>query len=107
MLNKRQLACQRLREVEARTDAALGIKLTRHRVVVAGSRAASSTCPPEMALKRSPGAIEFTFRVEMEHYSCDVTPVGVRVEQPEIRDEVFLVIGDQCDTGGRGIGDVW
>jgi hypothetical protein len=60
-----------------------------------------------MALKRSPGAIEFTFRVEMQHYSCDVTPVGafgVRVEQPEIRDEVFLVIGGQCDTGGRGIG---
>jgi hypothetical protein len=59
--------------------------------------------PLEMALKRSPGAIEFTFRVEMQHYSCDVTPVGafaVRVEQPEIRDEVFLVIGGQCDTGG-------
>jgi hypothetical protein len=29
-----------------------------------------------MALKRPPSAIEFTFRVEMQHYSCDVTPVG-------------------------------
>jgi hypothetical protein len=29
----------------------------------------------------------------MRHYSCDVTPVGtfsVHVEQPEVRDEVFL-----------------
>ena len=51
-----------------------------------------------MALKRPPSAIEFTFRVEMQHYSCDVTPVGafgVRVEQTEIRDEVLQVVGRQ------------
>jgi hypothetical protein len=40
----------------------------------------------------------------MQHYSCDVTPVGafgVRVEQAQIGDKVLLVVGGQCGTGGR------
>jgi hypothetical protein len=35
----------------------------------------------------------------MQHYSCDVTPVGafgVRVEQAQIGDKVLLVVGGQC-----------
>ena len=62
-----------------------------------------------MALKRPPSAIEFTFRVEMQHYSCDVTPVGafsVRVEQAQIGDNVLLVVNGQNGIGGRGIGDI-
>ena len=31
---------------------------------------------------------------------------GVRIEQAQIRDKVLLVVGCQCGTGGRGVGDV-
>src|SRR6267378_7403883 len=62
-----------------------------------------------MALERPPGTIGVVFRVEMQHYSCDVAPVGalrIRVEQAEIRDEVLLVVSGQYGIGGRGIGDI-
>ena len=45
----------------------------------------------------------------MQHYSCDVTPVGafsVRVEQAQIGDNVLLVVNGQNGIGGRGIGDI-
>jgi hypothetical protein len=63
----------------------------------------------EMALECPPSAIGFTFRVEMQHYSCDVTPVGafsVRVEQAQIGDNVLLVVNGQgavsAASGSRG-----
>jgi hypothetical protein len=62
-----------------------------------------------MALERPPGAIGFMFRIKMQHHSCDFTPVStfhIRVEQAQIRDEVFLVVSGQNGTGGRGIGDI-
>ena len=49
------------------------------------------------------------FRIKMQHYSRDFAPVSalrVRVEQAEIRDDVFLVVNGQRGTGGRGIGDI-
>jgi len=49
------------------------------------------------------------FRVKMQHYSCDFTPVStfhIRVEQAQIRDEVFLVVSNQHGIGGRSIGDI-
>jgi hypothetical protein len=55
-----------------------------------------------MAPKRPPSAIEFTFRVEMQHYSCDVTPVGafgVRVEQSMARRGSKRCIGSWCCSG--------
>src|SRR5216683_5699136 len=63
-----------------------------------------------MALKRPPSAIEFMFRIKVQHYSGNFTPVStlhVRVEQAQIRDEVLLVVHSQHGIGGRGIGDVW
>jgi hypothetical protein len=65
--------------------------------------------PREMAFKRSPGAIEFTFRVEMQYYSCNITPIGTvrfSVEQPQVRDKVLMVVGGQYGTGGRDVGDI-
>ena len=62
-----------------------------------------------MALERPPGTIGVVFRVEMQHYSCDVAPVGalrIRVEQVEKRDDVFLVVNGQRGIGGRGLGDI-
>jgi hypothetical protein len=46
------------------------------------------------------------FRINMEHYSCDLAPVStidLCVEQPQIRDEVFLVVDGQHRIGRRGI----
>ena len=62
-----------------------------------------------MAVERSPRAIWFVLRIEMEHYPGDITPVrtfGFRVEQAQIRDEVLFVIDGQYGIGGRDIGDV-
>jgi hypothetical protein len=57
-----------------------------------------------MALERPPGAIEFMFRIKVQHYSGNFTPVSnlhVRVEQAQIRDEVLLVVHSQ-HTGSEG-----
>src|SRR5450631_1464054 len=62
-----------------------------------------------MTLECPPGAIAFMFRIKMQHYSCDFAPVStlrIRVEQSQIRDEVFLVVNGQHGTGGRGISDI-
>src|SRR5450631_3527184 len=62
-----------------------------------------------MAVERNPGAIMFLFRIKMQHYSCDFAPISalcIRVEQPQIRDEVLLVVNGQCGIGGRGVGDI-
>jgi hypothetical protein len=51
-----------------------------------------------MAFERPPGAIKFMFRINMEHYSCDIAPVStidLCVEQAQIRDEVFLIVDGQ------------
>ena len=42
-----------------------------------------------MAIERPPSAIGFMFRINMEHYSCDIAPVStidLCVEQAQIRD---------------------
>jgi len=39
-----------------------------------------------MVLERFPGAIRVTFRIKMQHQSCDFTPVStfrIRVEQAQ------------------------
>jgi hypothetical protein len=62
-----------------------------------------------MTLERPPGAIGFIFRIKMQHDPRDFAPVStlrVRVEQAQIRDEVFLVVTSQHGIGGRGIGDI-
>jgi hypothetical protein len=62
-----------------------------------------------MAVERPPGAIGFMFRIKMQHYSRDVAPVSacrIRVEQAQIRDDVFLIVNGQYGFGGRGIGDI-
>jgi hypothetical protein len=49
------------------------------------------------------------FRMKMQHYSCYFAPVStlrIRVEQAQIRDEVFFVVNGQHGIGGRGIGDI-
>jgi hypothetical protein len=56
-----------------------------------------------MTVERPPGAIGFAVRIKMQDYAGNFTPVGafcVGVEQTQIRDEVFLVIGGQYGTGG-------
>ncbi len=48
--------------------------------------------------------------INMQHDTRDFLPVRtfrVRVEQPQIRDDVFLVANGQHGIGGRGIGDIW
>ena len=70
---------------------------------------AISHMPAPMAVERSPGAIGFMFRIEMQHYSCDVAPVSafrIRVEQAQMRDEVLLVVRGQYGIGEHGIGDM-
>ena len=62
-----------------------------------------------MAVERPPIAIGLTFRIKMQHYSCDfalVSTLRIRVEQAQIRDDVLLIVNGQCGIGGRGIGDV-
>jgi hypothetical protein len=62
-----------------------------------------------MALERPAGAIRLMFGIKMQHYSCDVAPVGtfrIRVEQAQIRDHVLLVVNGQYGIGRRGIGDI-
>src|ERR1700682_5694646 len=62
-----------------------------------------------MAVERPSGAIRFLFRINMQHYSCNLAPVStlrVRVEQAQIRDDVLLVVNRQYGIGGRGIGDI-
>ena len=52
----------------------------------------------EMALKSPPSAIWFNMRIAMQHNPRDVLPIStirLSVEQPQIRDKVFVVIGGQ------------
>jgi hypothetical protein len=47
-----------------------------------------------MAVERHPSAIRFMFRIKMEYYPCDCSPVStlrIRVEQAQIRDDVLFV----------------
>jgi hypothetical protein len=40
-----------------------------------------------MAVERPPGAIQFLFRIKMQHHSCDFAPVStfrIRVEQEDL-----------------------
>ena len=72
---------------------------TAEQSAVAGFR--HPFCARQVALESPPGAIGF--RITMQHYSCDVTPVGtlrVRVEQAQIGDNVLLVINGQNGIGG-------
>src|SRR5216683_6378108 len=62
-----------------------------------------------MALERPPGAIEFMFRIKVQHYPCDFAPVStfhISVEQAQICDDVFLVVNGQRGIRWRGIGDI-
>jgi hypothetical protein len=62
-----------------------------------------------MAVERSPSAIWFMLRINMQHYSCDITPVGtfrIRVKQAQIRDDVLFVVDGQYGIGGCGIGNI-
>ena len=62
-----------------------------------------------MAVERLPGPITFMFRIKVQHDSCDFPPVRtfrMRVEQPQIRDEVLVVVRGQHGTGGCNIGDI-
>src|SRR6266513_3464123 len=64
----------------------------------------------QMTLECPPREIGFMFRIKMQNYSCDFTPIStflVGVEQVQIRDEVFLVVSGQHGIGGRGIGEIW
>jgi hypothetical protein len=61
-----------------------------------------------MAVERPPGAIEFMFRIKVQHYSRNFKPAGtlhVCIKQAQIRDEVLLVVHSQHRIGGRSIGD--
>jgi hypothetical protein len=63
----------------------------------------------EMGIERLPGAIGFAVRIKMQHYSCNVTPIGTvrfSVEQSQIRDKVLMVVGGQYGTGGRDVCDI-
>jgi hypothetical protein len=62
-----------------------------------------------MAVERPAGAIRFMFRINVQHYSCNFTPVStfrVRIEQAKIRNKLFLVVNGQTGIGGRRIGDI-
>ena len=62
-----------------------------------------------MAVERPPGAIGLMFWIKMQHYWCNFAPVStfhIRVEQAQIRDEVFLVVSGQHGIGGGDIGDI-
>jgi hypothetical protein len=66
-------------------------------------------CARQMAVERPPSLIGLMIRIKMQHYSCDFAPVStlrIRVEQAQVRDEVFLVVDGQGALGGRHVGDV-
>jgi hypothetical protein len=49
-----------------------------------------------MAHERPPGATRFLLLIKMQHYSSDFAPVStnrIRVEQPQIRDDVSSAPG--------------
>jgi hypothetical protein len=63
-----------------------------------------------MALKCFLSAIGFTFRIKMQHYSCNFTPVSifrVGVEHAQIDDDVFLLVNGQRGIRRRSIGNIW
>jgi hypothetical protein len=61
-----------------------------------------------MALERPPGVIRFMFRIKMQHHPCDFTPVStfhIRIEQAQIRDEMFFVASRNTEPEGANIRD--
>src|ERR1700730_1934322 len=62
-----------------------------------------------MSVVNPPGAIGLMFWIKMQHYSCNFAPVStlrIRVEQAQIRDDVFLIVHGQHGIRGRGICDI-
>src|SRR5829696_5302544 len=62
-----------------------------------------------MAVERLPDPIKFMFWIKTQHHSCDVAPVRafrIRLEQAQIRDEVFLIVDGQYGIGWCDIGDI-
>ena len=56
-----------------------------------------------MALERLPRAICFTFGINVQHDAGDFAPIsayGVRVQQAQISDDVFLIVNCQFRVGG-------
>ena len=66
--------------------------------------------PVQMAFPYPPCAFGFLRRIDLQNDSGDLRPIsafGVRVEKPQIADEVLLVIRRQR-LGGRGsVGEFW
>jgi hypothetical protein len=68
-------------------------KPTRHHVADTGNRASSSIWRAINGCRTPPSAIRFLFRIEMQHYSCNLAPVStfrIPVEKAQIRDDVLL-----------------
>ncbi|KRR04423.1 hypothetical protein CQ12_38770 [Bradyrhizobium jicamae] len=62
-----------------------------------------------MTVERPSRAISVIPRIKMENYSRNFAPVSsfrIRVERPQIRDDMLFVVDGQYWIGGRGIGDI-
>jgi hypothetical protein len=81
----------------------------RYGVAIAGSRAPSSIWRARDGFRTPSGRDGGQFP-DQDAALCDFTPVRtfrVRVEQLQIGDEMFPVVGGQHGLGGRGIGNIW
>ena len=63
----------------------------------------------QVAIERSSRTSRLKFRIKVEHKSGDLAPIrtlAVGIEQPQIGDDVLLVVGRQGRIGRRQIGNV-
>ena len=63
----------------------------------------------EVTVERLPGAARFTLWIDVQHdlrHFLSVRAGGVRVQQSQIGDYVFLMIHGQHRTHRRGVGDI-
>jgi hypothetical protein len=69
------------------------------------------SCASEMAIEGAAGALRVAFGIDVKDDSCNIPPVrmvSVSIQQPEIGDDVLLVIGRQhgiirCQVRNIGI----
>jgi len=66
-------------------------------------------CARQVAVKRMTGAGRFAIRIDMQHDSSHLLPIGTlrdRIEQPPIGHEMLFIVGRQRRIIRSGIGDL-
>jgi hypothetical protein len=67
-------------------------------------------CASEMGVEGALRASRLTNWIDVQHNLRNFAPIGVlgiSIEQPQIGNEVLLVVGRQRGVGRRDIGDIW